>query len=145
MYAQTSNTTKQQLCLFFDHMKQHSSHKRHILSWLAVLIWMGLIYYLSSVPSLHSGLPSMWDLVLRKGAHIIEYFVLTVLVWNALRHWHIWRVVSLQLATVIALIYAMIDEYHQSFVLGRSGNWNDVGIDAIGIVLALVVVWKWKR
>lgn len=114
------------------------------ISWLLVIAWMAIIYYLSSIPQLHSGLPSRWDLLFRKLAHITEYAILTALIWNAARQMHAIRITSWLLAAVGATGYAMLDEYHQSFVFGRSGNWVDVGIDVIGVVIALLIVWRKK-
>jgi VanZ family protein len=44
------------------------------------------------------------------------------------------------MAAAIALLYGVTDEYHQSFVEGRNGTPVDVGIDAIGISLAILAV-----
>ena len=54
------------------------------LLWAPVLGWAALIFYLSSIPSLNSGL-GIWDTFLRKGAHIFEFAVLTGLLLRALR------------------------------------------------------------
>jgi hypothetical protein len=50
--------------------------------WLPVLVWAGVIFAFSSIPSLNSGLGS-WDYVLRKGAHMTEYAILAVLLVRA--------------------------------------------------------------
>jgi len=52
-------------------------------TWLPVLAWAALIFALSSVPSLSTGL-GLWDLVLRKLAHAGEYAVLGALLARAL-------------------------------------------------------------
>jgi hypothetical protein len=90
---------------------------------------MALIFALSATPDLSSGL-GPWDLWLRKGAHITIYAAL----WLALLRAADWR--RPLLATVIALLYAISDEYHQTFVGGRHGAPLDVAIDAIGFGLA---------
>ncbi|HWI08476.1 MAG TPA: VanZ family protein [Solirubrobacteraceae bacterium] len=90
---------------------------------------MALIFGLSATPDLSSGLGA-WDLVLRKLAHITIYGVLWLTLARAAR----WR--RPVLAGVIALLYAISDELHQSFVEGRRGSPVDVGFDAMGIVLA---------
>lgn len=96
------------------------------------LALMGLIYFLSAQPDLNSGLGS-WDLVLRKGAHMTEFGLLWLLWWRALGHGAITAAVG------IALAYAAIDEYHQSFVSGRHGAALDWAIDAAGIALAIAM------
>ncbi len=112
-----------------------------MMRWIFVFLWAGLIFYLSSVPNLSSGLES--DFILRKFAHIFVYFVLTILVFFALlgnkeikelKNKDILRI-SL-FAFFISLLYAISDEYHQTFVFGRNGSVKDVFIDALGIVLA---------
>ena len=41
-------------------------------------------------------------------------------------------------AAAFSVLYAMSDEYHQTFVGGRSGAWSDVGIDTAGVILAIL-------
>lgn len=100
---------------------------------LAPLALMGLIFFLSAQPDLDSGL-GVWDTILRKLAHFGVYGALTLLwVW-ALRPA---TARALPLAAAIALAYAATDEYHQSFVAGRTGSPIDVAIDAAGVIAAL--------
>lgn len=104
--------------------------------WLPVILWMGVIFYFSGQPDLSSGLPHFYDWILRKAAHITEYFILTVLLLRALkRNFNLKK--ALLWSTIIALIYAFSDEYHQTFIEGRFGDIKDVGIDSIGIILAI--------
>jgi len=99
--------------------------------WLPVLAWAAVIFALSSVPSLSSGLGS-WDTVLRKGAHMSEYAILAVLLWRALgSEWP---------ALGLAIAYAVSDEIHQLFVRGRQGSPLDVAIDTVGILLGLTLL-----
>ena len=94
---------------------------------------MALIFALSATPDLNSGLGA-WDLLLRKLAHITIFGVL----WLTLARATCWR--RPVLATVIAILYAISDEVHQSFVDGRHGSPVDVAIDATGVGLA-VLAW----
>jgi VanZ family protein len=97
--------------------------------WLPVLVWAGVIFALSSIPSLNSGLGT-WDYVLRKGAHMTEYAILAVLVVRASG--------SFAWALALAVAYAGTDELHQTFVRGRHGSPVDVAIDGVG---ALIGMW----
>src|SRR3989338_4752211 len=54
------------------------------LNWLAVLLWLGVIYYFSSQPNLKSELEPIWDLIFRKIAHLAEFFVLAYLLYCSL-------------------------------------------------------------
>ena len=104
--------------------------------WLPVFFWMGVIFYLSGQPDLSSGLPHFYDWVLRKAAHITEYFILTFLLARALsRNFNPKK--ALLLSAIIALAYAFSDEYHQTFIYGRLGSIKDIGIDGIGIISAI--------
>ena len=109
----------------------------HRLSlWLPVVIWAGLIFAFSSIPSLGTGLGT-WDLVLRKIAHAAEFAILTLLLWRALRRE--------RLVFVLASGYAATDELHQSFVEGRVGSVADWAIDTAGVIFALAGVRLWRR
>lgn len=122
---------------------------RYFKHWLWVVIWAGLIFFLSSIPNLESGLAE--DFILRKMAHIFEYFVLTWLLYSALSNHYLqtkkkhpphWQ--ALLFVLLLSVFYALSDELHQTFVLNRSGNLRDVAIDSIGIVLAIITLYKIK-
>jgi VanZ family protein len=103
---------------------------------LAPLALMGVIFFLSAQSDLDSGLGT-WDTVLRKLAHFGVYGALTLLwVW-ALRPA---TARALPAAAAIALLYAAGDEYHQSFVTGRTGSPVDVAIDGLGVAAALLLL-----
>jgi VanZ family protein len=104
-----------------------------MLRWVAVLLWMGGIFVLSSIPSLHSPFALLSDFILRKLAHIGVYTGLTVLLFLALQqHTDSTRRAWL-LAILLAGAYALADEWHQTIVPGRQGSFRDVGIDMLGI------------
>ncbi|MBI4308900.1 MAG: VanZ family protein, partial [Candidatus Omnitrophica bacterium] len=51
--------------------------------WFPVIVWAGVIFYCSSMPNLKTGLAE--DSILRKMAHVIEYFILTFLLYRAFK------------------------------------------------------------
>jgi hypothetical protein len=103
---------------------------RVLSAWLPVVAWAGLIFTLSSIPDLGTGLGG-WDLVLRKVAHAGEYAVLGLLLLRALaRPWA---------AFLLGVAYAVTDEIHQAFVPGRAGSPLDVAIDAAGVAAGVLV------
>ena len=109
------------------------TRSRALTLWLPVLVWAAVIFTLSAIPSLSSGL-GVWDTVLRKCAHVTEYAILGALLMRA---------VGRELpAFLAALAYAASDELHQHFVAGRHPSPVDVAIDAAGITLGLVA---WVR
>jgi MYXO-CTERM domain-containing protein len=104
--------------------------------WVPVVLWAGMIFALSSIPSLDSGLGS-WDLVLRKLGHACEYAVLAVLLVRA--------VGRSGLALALAIAYAAGDELHQHFVRGRIGSPRDIAIDAAGALAGLFALGHRRR
>jgi VanZ family protein len=96
---------------------------------------MALIFGLSATPDLGTNL-GVWDTVLRKLSHVTIYAILWLLVARATE----WR--RPVVATLITLLYAASDEYHQSLVEGRHGTPVDVAIDAFGTGLAAL---SWVR
>lgn len=107
--------------------------------WLPVAVWMGVIYFLSAqstLPTLNVG----WlDEVLRIAGHFSEYAVLGFLMARAFIGDG--EASKLKLTTVItfAVLYALSDEWHQSFVPGRDASVLDVGVDALGVMFASVI------
>ena len=97
------------------------------------VLLMGVIFALSAQPDLNSGLGG-WDTLLRKLAHMGEFALL----------WWLWlRALGRPLtAALITLAYAASDEWHQSFVHGRTGSPIDWVIDAVGVGLA-VAAWAY--
>jgi VanZ family protein len=103
--------------------------------WLPVVAWAALIFALSSIPDLGTGLGG-WDLVLRKIAHAGEYAVLGGLLVRATGR--------SGLAFALGVLYAVSDEIHQSLVPGRLGSPLDVAIDAAGVAVG-IVLWQSLR
>ena len=71
--------------------------------------------------------------LVRKLAHVTEYFLLAVCVALPLYVYRLrgfWLVLA---AGLFCICFAGLDEYHQSFISGRSPSLRDVGIDSIGI------------
>ena len=86
--------------------------------------------------------PILIDMFLRKAAHVTEYFVLSLLLFRALRggsaaSWN-WRWSFFSLGVVV--FWAAIDELHQSFVPARTASIIDVCIDVAGGILAQVMI-----
>ncbi|MDD2807036.1 MAG: VanZ family protein [Patescibacteria group bacterium] len=102
--------------------------------WLAVAGWMAVIFCFSNQPNLRSELVPVWDFVFRKIAHLSEYFVLSYLVWRALRKNEIENTAAIFSAIFFSLLYSVTDEWHQSFIVGRESNIHDVGIDLLGML-----------
>jgi VanZ family protein len=107
------------------------------LAWIPTLIWMVMIFGVSSRTSLHTS-PVFWlDFIIKKSAHVTEYFMLNLLLnYSLVSTVNLSRKKRLLLAFIMAIFYAATDELHQTFVIGREGRIRDVLIDSIGILLS---------
>ena len=110
------------------------------LLWAPPLVLMGVIFALSAQPNLSTDL-GVADVILRKLAHMTEYGLLLFLLWRPLREMAAERG-ALAAAFVVSLLYAASDEWHQSFVDGRHATPVDVGIDAVGMTVAALLIRK---
>ena len=100
-----------------------------------MIAWATLIFVVSGIPSLDSGL-GIWDLVLRKAAHATEYAILGALLA---------RVLAARGALAAGIVYAASDELHQHVVPGRVGAPLDIVIDGVGVGLGIVVLRRLAR
>ena len=75
--------------------------------------------------------------IVRKAAHITEYFLLAIAVSFPLYVYGVRGIFLMLLAGIICVGYACGDEYHQSIVSGRSASSRDVMIDSIGIFFGI--------
>lgn len=107
------------------------SRGRLAIAWAPPVLYMLLIALMSSRPGqVDLGYVPFSD----KGAHFIEYAVLSVLVCRSLartlREPTLLRVFVL--ASVLTAIWGYLDELHQAFVPGRHSDIRDVIADALG-------------
>lgn len=102
--------------------------------WLPALCWMAVIFVLSSFqgsPLLDMG---PFDFTFKKTAHVVEYAILYFLLFRAF-HSALPSRKAFTISAIIGVLYAISDEYHQTFVHLREGSARDVIIDSVGIFL----------
>ena len=132
---------------------------RRYISFTLVILWMLLIFYFSGrnadvssaqsegvLQVLRSIFPILNSLdqldvifILRKAAHFFMYFLLAILVYRCQKP----EKNSLEktlLTVALVFMYAALDEYHQSFVLGRNSSFQDVLIDLFGGVTGIFML-----
>ena len=112
--------------------------------WFPVILYCCMIFVVSSIPG--NEIPSAVS-VSDKLIHMTEYAILALLVARAYsqasqRQWGIFCWV-----VVIAFVafYGITDEFHQSFVLGRSSDLHDWFADLTGGGIGAAVYLFWKR
>lgn len=118
-----------------------------MLAWLPAVAWAALIFAFSAQPDLRFLPDQGIDFVVRKIGHMGVFGILALLAWRALAVTSTLRR-SWAWAIVLTVIYAITDELHQG-AIGRHASAVDVGVDAIGAVLAVAAVHvlrsKWGR
>jgi len=134
--------------------------------WAPPIIWMAAIFFFStdtfSGENTGSLLEKIFDVVypgiaqelfdsihfcIRKAGHFTVYAILALLLFRACRsgdrapwRWS-WAIGSL----LVVVIYALLDEYHQTFTRHRTASIYDSLIDTSGAVTALVSLWLLRR
>lgn len=142
--------------------------RRFFLYWFPALLWMGVIFFLSTdmgsaghtslilepilkwlKPDISAEALDWAHYLVRKAAHVTEYAVLSILWWRVLAHVHAVGEVRpawfcALVALIIASVYAATDEYHQTFVASRGASLHDVMIDSSGALLGVIAVLLWR-
>ena len=105
--------------------------------WIPALAMMGAIFFFSSLPASRIPFFGERDLAVKKGGHVTGYAMLGVSYFYALpiRLSTSYRALT---ALLMAVTFAVSDEFHQFFVEGRTSSLRDVLIDALGSTLALL-------
>jgi VanZ family protein len=107
-----------------------------IVRWLPSVILMGLIFILSGQPASRLPVFGEYDLLIKKLGHATGYALLGLAYYIALpprlKIGYRWM-----LALLMAVLFALSDEFHQSFIEGRTSSLVDVVIDTGGAGLAL--------
>lgn len=101
--------------------------------WSQVFLWCSLIFFLSSQPHLPGPQDQTMDFIVKKIGHLTVYGVLFHLVFVAYGKKTPFRIFK---TFLFCILYAMSDEYHQSFVPGRTPLLTDIGIDTLGMLVS---------
>ncbi|MDO8340585.1 MAG: VanZ family protein [Candidatus Woesebacteria bacterium] len=100
--------------------------------WLPPILW-GLVIFSFSSFKVGTATEIYWkDFVIKKTAHIIEYGILATLLYRAMVNSDIEKKKAMWLSILIAFLYGLTDEFHQSFTPGRQPHLRDVIVDTIG-------------
>lgn len=138
--------------------------RRFLKYWLPVLAWMIFIFIGSTdllsaehtsrfigpflrwfAPDISETTVGSVQLVVRKCAHLAEYAILAALLFRAFRQNRLRLVHALAISLLIAAVYAVLDELHQSSVASRTGSPWDVLIDCAGALTGTLIYWRMIR
>ena len=108
-----------------------------LIKFVPALLWMALIFYLSSRSTAGVGYTGFERFLLFKSLHLIEYAILGFLV--------IYPITKVTPSIVISYIYAISDEFHQSFTPGRGPKFTDTLFDLVGILIGIFIFTKLVR
>ena len=131
-----------------------------ILLWAAVVLWIAVLFYLSSQPAIDSNALSkritefivgavekvspnteltivINNTIIRENAHFFAYLVLGILVIIILNQLGIRGFRGMGAALFICIFFAVTDEIHQIFVLVRGGQVKDLLTDSIGATVGI--------
>ncbi|HJY27812.1 MAG TPA: VanZ family protein [Pyrinomonadaceae bacterium] len=133
---------------------------RFLSRYLPLVIWLAFISFASSdsfnasntsriigplvlwlFPNTSPETMATIHFITRKIAHFTEYAILGFLAARAFRTYDRWFLIS----AALVVVYALIDEYHQSFVPSRTASIFDSLIDMSGGLTALVIILKRSR
>ena len=106
--------------------------------WPAVAV-MSVIFIASGIPG--SDLPQFgfWDTIVKKGGHMTGYAMLAASYMHAIHRTKSFKPPQLLAAFCLTILYAVSDEWHQSFTPGRSPSFLDVVIDGAGGLIGLAL------
>ena len=148
--------------------------KKYMICFIILFVWLGFIFIMSNTSSSEStrqtkslinnivNTTNKINIIdnidintatkklftpIRKIAHITEFFILSIIVIILLKNKIIDYNKLLLISMSICFIFACIDEYHQTFIPGRSGQFSDVLIDMIGVIFACILfrIYNIKR
>lgn len=109
--------------------------------WAPAVAWALTLFLLSAQPQLPHPPAGFTD----KHSHAVAYGLLALASLHGLVQGQ-WRRVDARAATLavlLAVAYGVSDEWHQSFVPGRSSDLADVLADALGAATAAGLAWAW--
>ena len=130
------------------------------VAWAAQIFWLStdtfnsdqsrtLLDHLLALLNIHASPPvlSTINAIVRKLAHLVEYAILSILIYLSFQRSNVlrWQPVPARWCVVAAGLYALSDEFHQSFVPERGASLLDCGIDTAGAALGIAAVYCGAR
>ena len=135
---------------------------KKVINIILLIIWMIIIFMLSNdkgvasssksdgIASFISNIISFIDtdtliFIIRKLAHITEYFILGILLLNVLKDYNDIDTKLIIITILFCFSYAISDEVHQLFIQNRSGKFTDVLIDTLGSSIGVIIYYLYLK
>ena len=131
--------------------------------WAPLLVWLVTMFFFSTdafssnqtsriiipiltflFPGLSPHQLDLWHVVIRKLAHITEYFILTLFTYRSLKYDRTDPVQAKLWTMTFVVLAASLDEIHQRFTAFRAPSPIDVGYDCLGAVWALWLITSYE-
>ena len=132
---------------------------KKMISWIMLIAWMGIIFFMSHQPGevsssqselvlkifsflgieLNQYFGELATFVIRKTAHFSEYLILFLFAYNVSRFYFTNKKARLY-SIIFVFLYASTDEFHQYFIPGRNMAFKDVLIDTSGGVIGYLIM-----
>jgi hypothetical protein len=134
--------------------------------WIPALIWIGVITMESTdiFSSEHTGSVlyviatrilgpvspiafDLWHHYLRKTGHFVAFALLSYLLFRAwratlpFRGWGLWSLAWARVSLLMSVMVATLDEWHQTTIPSRTGNFGDVVLDTSAALTAQLLLW----
>ena len=107
---------------------------KSIVKWVPSILVMFIIYLVSSTPGPVIQQAGLGHESLHITGHFALFFFLCISFYKATK--------NILLSIILSVIYGVLDEYHQFFTFERSPSIFDIQIDALGAIMAGIVLWK---
>lgn len=112
---------------------------KRFLAWLPALLWAAMIFLVSDQPKETFVRLGFTGELLSTTGHFVSYALLMFLVVLALQYGsNLRRKYLFILAFVLIALYGLSDEYHQTFVDGRTATLWDWLVDLSGATLVWI-------
>jgi VanZ family protein len=119
------------------------------LRWLALVVWLVVILFNSSVPGAPMPTSGLLSTLISKVGHLVEYGVLAWLAWRALLEPRVGilprSLTGFALVLGAGLIFAGLDELRQFFVPGRGSSPLDSLLDLVALTMSLTLLQRTAR
>jgi len=130
------------VCPSIKQAEKMAAIKNGLRRWAPSIVLMTVIFIASGTPGKEIPGFGVLDTILKKGAHMAGYALLAISYLYAIADSGMAKRRIIVMAIVLAGLYAVTDEFHQSFTPGRNPSVADVGIDAVGAIIGTLI---WSR